>query len=121
MQTYAVVAKKIDDHTLQEFHEQLMGGVPEFISADDQAYIIYKELVMLVEGIITDKAAGLLGDTRAVALATFRRWEEKLQQQQLKAEAKDKMNAQAKWREWALEASMSGAAKAHRWTKLPAA
>ena len=91
------------------------------MKADHKANEIYMELVMLIESVLTDKAAGILADTRPRALATMRTWETKLQKFADKADAHDRMTAHMGWRQWAIDAASSGAGRAHKWTKIPQA
>lgn len=119
LQTIAIHPKDIDGENINQYHEQLVDEVPEYVKHEHTANSIYMELVMLIAAIINDKANGSLVDTRPQALATMRTWEAKLQKATDRAGAHDRMAAHIGWRQWAIEAASNGAGKAHRWTKTP--
>ena len=119
LQTISIRPKCVDGETLREFHEQLLDDTPSYVDTDHKAKELRDELLLQAEGVLTDQAGGIVVDTRPVALATFRLWEDKLNKITSKAEGRDRMSAQDAWREWAIQAASAGAGKAHRWTKLP--
>ena len=121
MQTLCKVPKKIDGEDFVDYHDQLGNEVPDYIEADIKAKDLHQELLLLTESVLSDQATQSLNDTRPVAIASFRAWEDKLQTLSAKADAQDRLSALSSWRQWAIEAASSGAGKAHRWTKVPQA
>ena len=119
LQTLARVPKKIDGEEFVNYHDQLTTEIPDHITVDDKAKVLHNELVMQTESVLTDQASGILVDTRPMAIAAYKVWEDKLQGSVAKAESQDRLSAQKSWRLWAIEAASAGAGKAHRWSKVP--
>ena len=120
LQTIAANPKNIDGESFDQFHDYVTGQeVPDYIQSDFKAKELYQDMIMLTEAILTDKSAGILADPRPNALESMKRWEDRLHKCAAKAEAQDRMIAHTAWRAWAIEASASGAGRAHKWTTLP--
>ena len=79
MQTLCKVPKKIDGEDFVDYYDQLGNEVPGYIDADINAKDFHQELLLLIESVLSDQATQSLNDTRPVAFALFRAWEDKLQ------------------------------------------
>ena len=94
LQTISTRPKVIDGESFEQFHDNVTDQeVPDYIQSDCKAKDLYQDMIMLTEAILTDKAAGILTDTRPNALASMRHWEDRLHKCAADAEARDRMTA----------------------------
>ena len=116
MQHLSRTPRKVDDCTLADFTRNLFENGD---TTNDMHAVVWRWLASLAESIGADHAAGLLGETRAVAASMLEEKIAHIKKDMSEAASAARSKASKKWKSWARQAADTGARAAHRWAKLP--